>query len=146
MTWGHTYKAILSKEQIEYMFELMYSEKNIRKQMEEGGHLYFVTEKDNTPVGYLSIEPKSDCSFVFQKVYVIPSAQGGGIGRYMIKWGISYLKERYPIPFSIELYVNRKNPAVKFYKQIGFEIINTRDHDIGNGFYMNDYVMRLVIL
>ena len=37
-----TYKEILSKEQIEYMMEWMYSLESIRQQMEEEGHVYLI--------------------------------------------------------------------------------------------------------
>ena len=37
-----TYREILSKEQIEYMMEWMYSLESIRQQMEEEGHVYLI--------------------------------------------------------------------------------------------------------
>jgi hypothetical protein len=39
--------------------------------------------------------------------------------------------------------VNRYNKAKDFYEKAGFKIIETVDIEIGNGFYMNDYVMEL---
>ena len=41
------------------------------------------------------------------------------------------------------LNVNRNNEAVEFYKRNGFEIDSSEDIDIGNGYFMNDYIMRL---
>ena len=41
-----TYKEILSKEQLDYMMDWMYSPKNLRKQMEEEGHIYYIAYKD----------------------------------------------------------------------------------------------------
>jgi ribosomal protein S18 acetylase RimI-like enzyme len=38
--------------------------------------------------------------------------------------------------------VNRDNPAIQFYQKFGFEIIDKEDIDIGNGFLMEDYVMK----
>ena len=43
----------------------------------------------------------------------------------------------------LELNVNRLNSAINFYKKLGFEIIQEEDIDIGNGFFMNDYVLSL---
>ena len=37
-----TYREILSKEQLDYMMDWMYSPKNLRKQMEEEGHIYYI--------------------------------------------------------------------------------------------------------
>jgi ribosomal protein S18 acetylase RimI-like enzyme len=41
------------------------------------------------------------------------------------------------------LNVNRNNPAKSFYKKLGFTVIKEDDIDIGNGYFMNDYVMKL---
>ena len=46
-----TYKDILSPEQNDYMMEWMYSIENIRKQMEEEGHVYFIGYKDKEVCG-----------------------------------------------------------------------------------------------
>jgi hypothetical protein len=35
---------------------------------------------------------------------------------------------------------------VNFYKHAGFEIIDEQDFDIGNGYFMNDYVMKKRLL
>ena len=38
--WENTYGKILSKEQLDYMFDMMYAPDNILKQMEELHHQY----------------------------------------------------------------------------------------------------------
>ena len=143
--WEPTYQSILSKEQLAYMFEMMYSVEHIRKQIEEMGHLYFIAYADEQPAGYLSIEKESADKFIFQKIYTLPKLHGKGLGRYLVEQGISYLKGICPLPFVIELFVNRSNPAVGFYEHIGMKKVATRDHDIGNGYYMNDYVMSMTV-
>ena len=45
----------------------------------------------------------------------------------------------------LQLNVNRNNKAADFYKKIGFKIKETVDVNIGNGFFMNDYVMEIEI-
>ena len=40
-----TYKEIISTEQLDFMMDWMYSHENIRKQMEEEGHVYFIAYK-----------------------------------------------------------------------------------------------------
>lgn len=42
---------------------------------------------------------------------------------------------------SLQLNVNRQNPAQHFYKKLGFLVIKEEDIDIGSGFFMNDFVM-----
>ncbi|MGZ8545109.1 MAG: GNAT family N-acetyltransferase, partial [Flavisolibacter sp.] len=41
----------------------------------------------------------------------------------------------------LRLNVNRNNSARSFYEKLGFEMIGEEDIDIGNGYFMNDYVM-----
>lgn len=141
--WGPTYGAILSPTQLDYMFDLMYAPENILKQMNELHHEYFIIYADGVPSGYLSIEKVEDDLYHFQKIYSLPTLHGSGIGRFIIEQGVKYLKDIHPGPFIVELYVNRENPAVGFYKHIGFYQHDTRDEHIGDGFYMNDYIMRL---
>lgn len=139
--WENTYGTILSKEQLDYMFEMMYAPDSLLTQMNELHHQYFIVFDDGSPAGYLSIEQKDPDLFNFQKIYSLPEKHGSGIGRYIIEQGIAYLKQLHPGPFTVELYVNRHNPAVGFYKHMGFQVVATRDHSIGNGYYMNDYIM-----
>lgn len=47
-----TYREILSKEQLDYMMDWMYSPKNLRKQMEEEGHIYYIAYKDGEAAGF----------------------------------------------------------------------------------------------
>ncbi|MEG1543153.1 MAG: GNAT family N-acetyltransferase [Tannerellaceae bacterium] len=143
--WSHTYNSILAPDQLDYMFDMMYAPQNILEQMNELKHLYFIISKNGTPAGYLSIEQKADDLYNFQKIYSLPEVHGSGIGRYIIEQGIAYLKGIHPTPFTIELYVNRHNLAVGFYHHMGFQEIGTRDHAIGNGYYMNDYILNLFV-
>ena len=48
-----TYKEILSPEQLDYMMDWMYAPSNVRKQMEEEGHVYSIAYKENEPHGKL---------------------------------------------------------------------------------------------
>lgn len=45
----------------------------------------------------------------------------------------------------LELNVNRQNKARIFYEKFGFVIVEEKDIPIGNGYFMNDYVMQKVI-
>lgn len=143
--WGNTYGEILAKEQLDFMFDMMYAPANIQKQMLEQQHEFFIIRKDGEPAGYLSIEKEGDDTYIFQKVYSLPELHGTGIGRYIVEQGISHLKSIHPRPFTIQLYVNRENPAVGFYKHLGFRQVATRDHHIGNGYFMNDFIMEMEI-
>ena len=146
MAWvvfPHTYHIILNPEQIDYMMEWMYSEKSLQKQMEEDGHIYYLAFKDDEPAGYLSIQPEGEHVFHLQKIYVLPSFQGMNLGKLLFEQAIKAIKELHPAPCQMRLNVNRQNKALTFYEKMGMTKVDEGDFPIGNGFYMNDYIMGL---
>lgn len=150
IVFRHTYRDILSPEQMEYMMEWMYSLPNLRRQLEDG-HVYYIAYDGDSPCGYVSVQPDhidEDGTEVFhlQKIYVLPSEQGTGLGRLLFNTATDFvLSQAVKSPVRIELNVNRNNPAVGFYEHLGMSILRQGDFHIGNGFYMNDYIMGIDI-
>lgn len=138
--WPCTFREILTPEQIAYMMDMMYSTSALEKQMEDGHH-YLLVEDEGEYLGYLSYELnyKGSNGTKIHKIYVLPSLQGKGVGRFFInEVGNIAFKNN-----NSELYlnVNRFNKAIDFYKRMGFEIVGSEDIDIGNGFLMQDHMM-----
>lgn len=140
-TFPATYKEILTPEQIDYMMEWMYSPDNLRKQMEEEGHVYLLAYNGDEAVGYVSVQPEGEDLFHLQKIYVLPSAQGTHCGSFLFREAIKYIKTVHPAPCTMELNVNRYNKALHFYEHMGMKKVREGDFPIGNGYYMNDYIM-----
>lgn len=140
-----TYKDILTPEQLEYMMEWMYSMENLCKQMEQEGHIYYIAYQEDRPVGYVSVQAQGKDLFHLQKIYVLPSCQGLGIGKVLFEQAIKVIKEIHPSPCVMELNVNRNNKALFFYEKMGMRKVREGDFPIGNGFYMNDYIMAIDI-
>ncbi|MDR3061002.1 MAG: GNAT family N-acetyltransferase [Dysgonamonadaceae bacterium] len=139
--WEPTYRNILSPEQLAYMFEWMYSIPSLENQM-KSGHVFFIAYDDGQPAGYMSIEKEHDNRYHLQKIYVLPSKQGKGLGSFLIKEAEKYLRQLHPEGVIVlALNVNRNNKAFLFYEKSGFKIEREGDFDIGNGFFMNDYIM-----
>lgn len=139
--WPIAYGAILSREQLDYMMEMMYSVPSLQKQSgEKGNHFILATEND-IPVGFAAYEfnynkkPKTK----IHKIYILPNQQGKGIGKELIDFIINKAKERHQK--TLILNVNKKNIAIRFYERIGFTISFEEVIDIGNGYVMDDYVM-----
>ncbi|WP_455498596.1 GNAT family N-acetyltransferase [Coprobacter sp.] len=139
-TFLPTYRSILSSEQLAWMFDWMYSVDSLHKQMEEG-HVFFIAYDDDEPCGYVSVERQGEALFHLQKIYVLPDCQGKHVGQYLIRLVFDYVKSVYPGECTIELNVNRNNQAKYFYERMGFDVIRSGDFPIGNGYYMNDYIM-----
>jgi diamine N-acetyltransferase len=136
--WPQTYAAILSREQIDYMLEMMYSEDSLRKQITGGSQFIFIYD-DGEPVGFASYQEIKPAKWKLHKIYVLTSQQGKGTGKFMIDYIIDEIKESGAT--SLELQVNIDNKAKGFYEKLGFTQREIIKLDIGNGFFMNDYVM-----
>lgn len=138
-----TYREILSTEQLDFMMDWMYAHKNILKQMEEEGHVYFIAFQENEPCGYVSVQPQEKDIFHLQKIYVLPAFQGQHLGSFLFRHAVRYIKEIHPAPCLMELNVNRNNKALLFYERMGMKKLREGDFPIGNGYFMNDYIMGL---
>ncbi len=78
-------------------------------------------------------------TYKLHKIYVLPSQQGKGSGKFIIDQLTNAMKIKGAS--ALQLNVNRNNPAKSFYEKIGFAVIKEEDIDIGSGYFMNDYVM-----
>lgn len=136
--WPQTYAAIISKEQIDFMLEMMYSEPSLQQQMNDGCRFIIVYDEDE-PVGFAAYQETEPSVFKLHKIYVLSSQQGKGTGRFVIDYIITAIKLQEAT--ALQLQVNRNNKAKDFYEKLGFTVIKEADFDIGNGFFMNDYVM-----
>jgi diamine N-acetyltransferase len=144
-TWKVAYASIISAEQMKYMLDLFYSEASLKKQMEDGHHFIIAKEK-NKAIGFASYSIKSanePDTYRLHKIYIDPSWQGKGIGKLLIGFIINDIS--FNDAANLELNVNRHNKALDFYQKIGFTIVKEEDINIGNGFFMNDYVLNLAL-
>lgn len=144
ITWPITYREILSSEQLDFMFEWMYNLETLQNQVEEG-QLFYVLKENGNPLGFIGLElltlEKNDLKI--QKIYVLPNAQGKGVGRKLIEKAVEIAQKK-----GIEhviLNVNRFNKAVSFYQKLGFKITSEVNIDIGKGYLMEDYIMNYTI-
>lgn len=138
--WPPTYKEILSEDQVKYMLDLMYSERSLTQQMQQG-HEFIILYDGVAPIGFASISVLEPCVFKLHKLYVLPSYQGKGAGKFLINALLKPMRRAGAT--SLLLNVNRQNKAKGFYEKLGFVIIKEEDIDIGNGYFMVDYVMEL---
>ena len=137
-----TYKEILSADQLDWMFDWMYSADSLRQQIEDG-HVFFIAYDGDRPCGYVSVERQGEALFHLQKIYVLPDFQGKRVGQYLVRLVFDYVRSLYSGECTVELNVNRNNKAKFFYERMGFSVARSGDFPIGNGYYMNDYIMAI---
>ena len=134
--WYEYYLSIITQEQIDYMLERFYNREKLEQEWNDGVHFLFLGDVEK-PCGFLSISEQAAGNFFIHKFYVKKEKRGEGIGSK----AFLELIQQMPEAKEIRLQVNRKNKAVGFYEKNGFQILRVDDFDIGNGFYMNDYIM-----
>ena len=145
VVFPHTYREILSPEQIDYMMEWMYSAESLHRQMTVEGHIYYIAYREGEPAGYLSIQPEGEDTYHLQKLYILPHLQGLHLGEQLFRQAIAAIKELHPTPCQMRLNVNRHNKALTFYQKMGMVKVDEGDFPIGNGYYMNDFIMGMEI-
>ena len=143
-TWPITYGAILSTAQLEYMMDLMYSDASLLELFKKKS-LFFLAYEDDSCLGFTNCENNylNKKTTRIHKIYILPKAQGKGVGKLLVEKVIALAKENHSEVVSLN--VNKFNKAVDFYKKMGFEIVTQEDVDIGNGYLMEDYRMELKI-
>lgn len=141
-TWPITYGEILSKEQLKYMLDLFYSEEALTAQFDKKEQLFYLITEEESTLGFIGIEHNYENGNItkIHKIYILPEAQGKGIGKTVIEAVEKFALENNAA--SIILNVNRFNKAFNFYQKMGFKVIDEVNIEIGNGYLMEDYVMK----
>lgn len=135
--WEATYLDNIGQDQLEYMLKLFYAPEVLSKYLTDESGFYVIKSNERT-IGYLHIETR-DKDYFIHKFYIDSSIQNRGSGSQVVKFiDENLIKNGRPI----RLQVNRINyKAINFYFKNGFKIESTGDFDIGNGYFMNDFVM-----
>lgn len=133
------FDPIIGPAQNDYMIARFQSVPAITDQIRSGYRYYVVENEAGEMEGFLAFYPR-DGKMYLSKFYVHSAARGRGIARKMFEFAAEETrKEGLP---SIFLNVNRDNETViSIYEHLGFRKVREEKNDIGNGFYMDDWVL-----
>ena len=119
--WWPTYQDYVSKEQIAFMLDKMYTIEALEKQFEEG-HIFLILSVNDIEKGFASIsKTEEEDLYKLQKLYLDPDQHGKGTGKILISKAEELAKNLGAK--AIKLNVNRGNKAHQFYKKMGYQII-----------------------
>jgi GNAT superfamily N-acetyltransferase len=142
--WPDAYREILSPEQLKYMLNLIYSPQSLRRQMVDDHHRFLLAEQADEPIGFASWSPAEDPGvYKLHKIYVLPGRQGKGLGKTLLQFIFETIRPEGAT--RLRLNVNRFNKARHFYERMGFAVVGEEDIDIGNGYFMNDFIMDIPV-
>jgi diamine N-acetyltransferase len=140
--WHAYYAEFISLQQIDYMLDKFYGQASLLEQIDQGQQFYKIMDSTDV-MGFVSISQKEDSEFFIHKFYILPEKHGKHIGsKVMDMLRDLMVKNSKARTTRIRLTVNRQNyKAINFYFKNGFIIEKVEDFDIGNGYFMNDFVM-----
>lgn len=137
--WRTCYPGMITPEQIDYMLAWMYSAEKIAEELAAGVH-WEIALGDEAPIGYFSLTFHDASPAELNKLYLLPTLHGQGLGQAMIARAVECTAARGCT--ELRLRVNKRNErALRSYDRAGFRIVNSVVGDIGGGFVMDDYVL-----
>lgn len=137
--WPVAYEGIVEPVQLAYMLDLIYNNATLRDQLLNQQHQFLIAESAGKPVAFAAFSTVEPGVSKLHKIYVHQNTQGQGIGKMLIDFITGHLQSQ--SIHTLRLNVNRQNKARFFYEKLGFVVIKEEDIDIGQGYYMVDYVM-----
>lgn len=134
----HYVPDIVTAEQIEFMLPRVASPEVFSTQLADKNRRLWVMRQDGKLAGYMAVLNQPDGICFIDKLYVDNKLQRSGLGFALLSHCINTLK-----PKQLMLRVNRKNiKAINFYFKHGFMIAKLDVLDIGDGFVMDDFIMK----
>ena len=135
--WNDHYPPIIGQKQVDFMLERMYSLESLKDQIYNNNNIFICAFLRSEMVGFISYSKTNEDDYIIHKLYVNTKLHKRGIGRSLFSHVFGNMEFN-----TIRLTVNRQNyTAINFYFRIGFIIEKIIDIDIGEGFFMNDFVM-----
>lgn len=143
-SWFFAYAAIISKEQIDYMLDLMYSDETLNQHFENPDYQYYLIKENNEFLGFAGFEFHQEPETTkLHRIYFLKEAQGKGFGKKTLEFVKTETKKAGDK--RLILTVNKNNPAKNFYESQGFRIYQEKILQVGNGYVMDDYLMEFSI-
>jgi len=141
--WNEYYVPIIGQEQVNYMVASFQSVEAIEQQIRTEHQEYYLIFHLAEPSGYISIKPAGNELFL-SKFYILKEKRGTGLGKAGLNFITNRAKELEAN--AITLTVNKNNiNSINAYIKLGFKNTGSVVTEIGAGFVMDDYTMRLDI-
>lgn len=136
--WNDHYVPIIGQAQVDYMLTNIYNLNSLKDQISTKKHQFYLIENGGKEIGFLSVSSENSFDYFLHKFYISGNDCNKGTGTLVLDELVKLIK-----PKSLRLTVNRQNfKSINFYFKNGFKIESVEDFDIGNGFHMNDFVMK----
>jgi GNAT superfamily N-acetyltransferase len=137
-TWHATYDAIFGDQQVEVITAAWHSTEALESQRLVPDAAFLVVELEGHIVGTAFARPGADDCILLRRMYILPHAQGRGIGRQMLAACLA----AFPRARAARLEVEPRNArAIAFYERAGFRVVGEGDDCGGCGSRIGHLVM-----
>jgi len=139
--WHVHYPDIITVEQIDYMLAEGYSTDRIASEIAEQGITWLKILDNEEMIGFAAFGSYGEKSIKLHKLYLDVACHGRGIGTA----ALAEIEQRATSlrATTIILNVNKYNhKAINSYQRNGYQVAESVVNEIGNGFVMDDYVMK----
>ena len=141
VVWRAYYPGIVPLAQIDYMLARGYSDEALAKLVRDEGAGLALARVDGALSGFAAWHRSGEpATTKLDKLYVHPEQHGRGLGRALIAY-VEAAARRDGARTLILNVAKRNVKATAAYVACGFATREATVIDIGNGFFMDDYVM-----
>ena len=140
--WQQHYLAIISQAQIDYMLQQRYQATALQAELDTPQHWLDGLWLGETMIGFANYFcTEHPTHMKLDKLYLHSDWHGRGLGSLLLEY-ISARARQLGCE-TLTLAVNKRNAtAIKAYCRNGFEVAEEVIVEIGNGFVMDDFIMR----
>ncbi|AWE07634.1 hypothetical protein DCE79_09670 [Lysinibacillus sp. 2017] len=123
-TWKDTYSSFIPEVIQNKVLQDAYSDEEMDNRFKTS--LNLVIESNQEIMGYAFFSGDLlNNEVLLESLYIHPNHQGKGIGKQLMKAGIS----KYKNPKTMSLIVYKGNASISFYEKIGFKIVKENNGD-----------------
>lgn len=143
VTWPLTFAPLMSKKQLDHLMEVLYSTEALIHQIEEENHHYLLAFNANKAVAYCSYELhyRDKAQLMMHKLYLLPSAQGMGLGRKIIEHLTIIAKKHEQLRLRLQV-LNKNEKAMVFYAHLNFKKVGEEPKVLNDELgYFTDNIM-----
>ena len=68
--WNDHYVDIVGQPQVDYMLSKMYNHESLIEQLNQQKHVFYLIDKDNVDIGFLSVSSQNKNDYFLHKFYI----------------------------------------------------------------------------
>jgi ribosomal protein S18 acetylase RimI-like enzyme len=150
-TYDDTFRHLNTPENMQAYLDTAFDRGRLQAELEDPDSAFYFLLLDGALAGYLKLNEgpsqtdlKDPDSLEIERIYVVPSCQGQGLGKYLIREALEIARRKGKRYAWLGVW-EKNEKAIAFYRRIGFRKIGTHEFIMGDE-HQIDYLMQLDLL